>query len=300
LDISATPSISEWQVDVAVAAGVTVATWYGGGTNDIHVARVVGSEVSETRFENPTGRYILAPRIVGTDNHFYFVSGDNAYASGDIPYILFAASHNSGEAWTTLRSLGGEPFYERWGSLPAIAANGTDVIIVWGGHPETYANQDIYATSSTDGGTTWGNKVNLSNTVGIETPAEIASRGNIAVAAWYRMNDYLDQDAVLVAATSSDFGLSWDAPQDIAVVSGAGRDGGGRPVVVARSDRFEIIPRSGDSRFVSVDGAMWIVAPPPLDSLGRVTGGGGSAGPTTFLVGTTRDAEGVAFVESFD
>jgi len=301
LDISATPSISEWQVDVAVADGVTMATWYEGGTNDVLLTRVVGSEVSKTRFENPTGNYTLAPRIVGTGDHFYYVSGDNASASGSIPYILFAASHDSGRTWTTLRGLSGGPFYERWGSLPTVAANGTNVIILWRGRPEVFANQDIYATRSTDGGATWGNKVDLSNTGGIETPPEIASRGSTAVAAWYRMNSHLDQEVVLVTATSSDFGLSWGAPRDIAVVPGAGLDRSDRrPVVVARSDRFEIIPQSGDLRFASVDGAMWTVGPPPYGTLDRVRDGDGSAGPATILVGGTRNADGLTIIESLD
>jgi len=66
-----------------------------------------------------------------------------------------------------------------------IAVCGKNVYIVWTEIAGITGSRDIYLTQSTDGGTTFGNPINLSNNPGDSAYPQIAALGNSVYVVWY-------------------------------------------------------------------------------------------------------------------
>jgi hypothetical protein len=111
---------------------------------------------------------------------------------------------------TTLGILAAESAYgqakkspiEKKGEPAKIATSGDNVYIAWGsnktGHPE------IMFRASTDGGKTFGEKINLSNTTNVDSvDREIAASGNNVFVAWWERANQTNNEAVMKISTDN-------------------------------------------------------------------------------------------------
>jgi hypothetical protein len=88
---------------------------------------------------------------------------------------------------------------------PAVIS-GENVYIAWWTN-NTANNNEVMFRSSTDGGATFGDKINLSNTTNADsTRAEIAGEGDNVIVSWWETNQTSDTP---VARTSTDAGQTF-------------------------------------------------------------------------------------------
>jgi hypothetical protein len=111
---------------------------------------------------------------------------------------------------------------------PAVIS-GENVYIVWWTDKGTpNANGEVMFRASTDGGQTFGNKTNLSNTDTVDSiNAEIAAEGENVVVSWWETNQTSD---IPVARISSDGGQTFGPMMMLAAngtISGSTEEEGG-------------------------------------------------------------------------
>jgi hypothetical protein len=70
-------------------------------------------------------------------------------------------------------------------SAPAVAASGNNVYVVWHGPFLGGQSSDIHYRRSTDGGASFGDTMNLSNTAGVDSSSPaVAASGNSVYVVW--------------------------------------------------------------------------------------------------------------------
>ena len=95
---------------------------------------------------------------------------------------------------------------------PAIAVSGNHVYVVWDDNTETGEASEILYRRSVDGGATFGNTINLSNTAGFSGNSDIAVSGNNVYVVWNDNAEILYRRSVDGGATfGSIFNLSNNA-----------------------------------------------------------------------------------------
>ncbi len=112
----------------------------------------------------------------------------------------------------------------RSGDPAKIATSGDNVYIAWGsnntGHP------DIMFRASTDGGKTFGEKINLSNTSNVDSvDREIAASGSNVFVAWWERGNQTNNEAVMKIST--DNGKTFGPMLKLAANGTIGSSGGG-------------------------------------------------------------------------
>jgi hypothetical protein len=118
----------------------------------------------------------------------------------------------------------GSPGRHTSGDPAKIAISGDNVYIAWGsnntGHP------DIMFRASTDGGKTFGEKINLSNTSNVDSvDREVAASGNNVFVAWWERANQTNNEAVMKIST--DNGKTFGPILKLAANGTIGSTGGG-------------------------------------------------------------------------
>jgi hypothetical protein len=87
------------------------------------------------------------------------------------------------------------------------AITGENVYIAWWTNNTANKNEDVMFRASSDGGATFGDKINLSNTTNADsTRAEIAGEGDNVIVSWWETNQTSDTP---VARISTDAGQTF-------------------------------------------------------------------------------------------
>ena len=90
---------------------------------------------------------------------------------------------------------------QKKGEPAKIATSGDNVYIAWG--TNNTAHPEIMFRASTDGGKTFGEKINLSNTSNVDSvDREIAASGNNVFVAWWERGNQTDE-AVMKISTDN-------------------------------------------------------------------------------------------------
>jgi hypothetical protein len=88
-----------------------------------------------------------------------------------------------------------------------IAISGDNVYTAWWTNTTSNNNEEIMFRASTDGGQTFGDKINLSNTTDAESSrVEIAADGENVVVSWWEANQ---TDDIPIARVSTDGGQTF-------------------------------------------------------------------------------------------
>jgi hypothetical protein len=88
-----------------------------------------------------------------------------------------------------------------------VAISGDSIYIAWWTNNTANNNEEIMFRASTDGGATFGDKINLSNTTDAgSTRAEIAGEGDNVIVSWWETNQTSDTP---VARISTDSGQTF-------------------------------------------------------------------------------------------
>jgi hypothetical protein len=93
---------------------------------------------------------------------------------------------------------------DRWPCRGPVAITGDNIYVAWWTNNTANGNDEVMFRASTDGGATFGDKINLSNTTDSEsTRVEIAGEGETVVVSWWETNQTSD---IPVARISTDAG----------------------------------------------------------------------------------------------
>src|SRR5215213_503091 len=93
-----------------------------------------------------------------------------------------------------------QPFTEKRAPLAVTAEN---VYVAWWTNNTANNNEEIMFRASTDGGATFGDKINLSNTTNADsTRAEIAGEGSNVIVTWWETNQTADTPVARISADS--------------------------------------------------------------------------------------------------
>jgi hypothetical protein len=88
-----------------------------------------------------------------------------------------------------------------------IASSGDNIYMVWWTNNTSNGNNEVMFRSSTDGGQTFGDKINLSNTTNADsTRVEIDEEGDSVFVSWWETNQTSD---IPVAKVSTDAGQTF-------------------------------------------------------------------------------------------
>jgi hypothetical protein len=172
---SGTPAVAASENNVYVV-------WAGlgtGGRSDIFYRRSTDGGASFggiVNLSNTVGSSQF-PAIAASGNNVYVVWGERIESTPDRYEIFYTRSTDGGASFGDIVNLS---ITIGLSTFPAIAASGNNVYVVW--RDNSLGNPDIFYTRSTDGGASFGDIVNLSNTIGPSTfPAIAASRNNVYV-----------------------------------------------------------------------------------------------------------------------
>jgi hypothetical protein len=152
-------------------------------------------------------------RIVATgDARLYVAWQDSQSGTTDI-YV--ATSTDGGSTFGTPINVSNN---ELGSSLPQIAVSGSGdsndhVHITW--QDQTPGNQDILATTSTDGGSTFGTPINVSNMEGASQSPRIAIAPDNADAIHLVWHDSVSGTSDIYISTSTDGGSTFGTPIDV-------------------------------------------------------------------------------------
>ena len=115
------------------------------------------------------------PLVASSGNNVYVTWQDNVFGHNKhLNYdILFKSSSDGGHTFGDAINLSNNSGFSEH---PQISVNGNNVYVVWADN--TRLNRDIYITSSSDGGHTFGDAINLSNNAADSHNQEIAVLGN--------------------------------------------------------------------------------------------------------------------------
>jgi hypothetical protein len=111
------------------------------------------------------------PRIAASDNNVYAVWQDNTPGNSE---IFFAASSDSGTSFTSSVNLSNT---SQDSIAPQIAVSGSNVYVAWV-EKVSSSNWEVFFRRSTNGGASFDNAINLSNSPGISALAQILAYGN--------------------------------------------------------------------------------------------------------------------------
>lgn len=145
-----------------------------------------------------------APQVAVVGSNVYAAWMDNSAGHFD---IMFAESTDGGVTFSTPV---GVSRASQDAGYPQLAVSGNNVYITWT-NTMSDKNYDIYFTMSQDGGKTFGQPLNVSNSPGASGWSQLAVQGNIYVS-WV---DNTPGKFDIYIAKSSDGGKTFDAPVDV-------------------------------------------------------------------------------------
>src|SRR5215213_1052197 len=121
------------------------------------------------------------PLVASSDNNVYVTWQDNMFGRNkQLNYdILFKSSSDGGRTFGDVLNLSNNSGFSEH---PQISVNGNNVYVVWADN--TQLNRDIYLISSSDGGRTFGDVLNLSNNAGKSSFPKVSAFENNVYVAW--------------------------------------------------------------------------------------------------------------------
>jgi hypothetical protein len=174
---------------------------HGGAANDIFFIK---SSNNGTTFGSPIN---ISNNAGESTNQQIAVSGSNVYVTWqDLTpgnnEIFFAKSTNSGTSFSAATNLSNNAGAS---IFPQIAASGSNVYITW--EDLTPGNADTFFIKSSDSGTTFGSKVNLSNNAGASITPQIAASGTSVYVTW---DDFTPGNDEIFFSKSTDGGATFN------------------------------------------------------------------------------------------
>ncbi len=154
--------------------------------------------------ENTEGSF--APQISSDGDNVYVVWYDTAPGSPD---IFFARSTDGGLTFSDPKNIS-----ENTGGsqIPQISSNGNNVYVVWEDTTTTDGNSDIFFARSTDGGLTFSEPKNISESTGISSTTQISSDGDNVYVVWH---DDTPGNFDIFFARSTNGGLTFSEPENL-------------------------------------------------------------------------------------
>ncbi len=131
--------------------------------------------------------------------------------------IMFRKSENGGENWGQKLTL--YTGFDYGASYPVIAATGDHVYIAY--YRNTSGNSEIFMVKSTDGGQSFGNEMQVTNSINLAQVPQIVACGDTVLIAYEDRDENWDYQIMLTYST--DAGESWSGPQNLSNTSGNAR-----------------------------------------------------------------------------
>ena len=145
------------------------------------------------------------PQTESSQNKVYVVWQDNLFGDNRINYdILLKSSTDGGQTFGDVINLSNNSGFSEH---PQIAINGNNVYIVWADN--TSLNRDIYFISSTDGGQTFGDVINLSNNTADSYNQEISVSGDNVYVVWQDAQKFTQGNSSVSFISSNDGGSTF-------------------------------------------------------------------------------------------
>jgi hypothetical protein len=118
--------------------------------------------------------------------------------------VLIAATIAAASPLLQQQLVDGKAFLPSNFAKAPIAISGDNIYIAWQSNNTANGNEDIVFRASTDGGASFGDKINLSNTTDADSSrVEIAGEGDTVIVSWWETNQTSD---IPVARISTDAG----------------------------------------------------------------------------------------------
>ncbi|HEY5125564.1 MAG TPA: exo-alpha-sialidase [Ignavibacteria bacterium] len=187
---------------VAVSGEVVHIVWMDtrDGNYEIYYKRSTDGGLTwgaDTRLTNNTA-YSYRVSISLSASVVHIVWYDNRDGNYEIYY---KNSTDGGTTWGTDTRLTNAIFESYY---PSISASGSVVHVSW--HDMRDGNREIYYKRSTDGGTSWGSDVRLTNDTAYSYYSSIGVSGSVVHIVW---SDFRDSDYEIYYKRSTDGGSSW-------------------------------------------------------------------------------------------
>jgi len=145
------------------------------------------------------------PQTESSQNNVYVAWQDNLFGDNRINYdILLKSSNDGGQTFGDVINLSNNSGFSEH---PQVAINGNNVYIVWADN--TSLNRDVYLISSTDGGQTFGEAINLSNNGADSYNQEISVSGNNVYVVWQDSQKNSQDNSTISFISSNDGGSSF-------------------------------------------------------------------------------------------
>ncbi|MGI0042719.1 MAG: sialidase family protein, partial [Nitrososphaeraceae archaeon] len=165
------------------------------------------------------------------------VSGNEVYivwteVSSDKFDILLRKSTNGGASFGSIINLSEE--ISAFSEQPSVAASGNMVYVVWRETGSTY--DEIVYKRSTDGGTTFSKRDNLSNSVGNSALPMVAASGNNVYVFWIDGTTETNENFETLLRKSTDNGASFESTVNLS----NSNPNSGRGFVVAAGDNVYV------------------------------------------------------------
>ena len=131
--------------------------------------------------------------------------------------IMFRKSENGGENWGQKLTLYSSLDYGA--NYPVIAAAGDNVYVAY--YRNTTGNSEIFMVKSSDGGQSFGNEIQVTNSIHLAQVPQIVASGDTVVVAYEDRDENWDYQIMLTYST--DAGVSWSEAQNISNTTGDAR-----------------------------------------------------------------------------
>ena len=142
--------------------------------------------------------------------------------------ILLRKSTNGGASFGSIINLSEDlPGYSE---QPSVAVNGNDVYLVWRETTSNPSSDEIYYSRSTDGGVTFSDSINLSNTAGTSGVPVVANSGNNVYIAWADSGSLPASSSETLLRKSTDNGATFESTINL---SNSNFINSGKPSLVA-------------------------------------------------------------------
>jgi len=117
--------------------------------------------------------------------------------------IYYKRSTDGGSSWGPDTRLTNDPFASFY---PSVAVSGSVVHVVWHDQRDNSGIDEIYYKRSTDGGTSWGADIRLTNNIHNQQYPSVTVSGTVVHIVWH---DYRDGNSKIYYKRSTDGGSSW-------------------------------------------------------------------------------------------
>jgi hypothetical protein len=211
-NISNTPTANSEDVQISVEGNNVYLVWKDRpfGNDDILFARSTDGGLTFSEPDNirndPAGSQ--DPQISSEGNNVYvvwreFISPPNRFD------IFISMSTDGGQTFSEADNIGNNPDDA---FNPQISSQGNNVYVVWENDITTSDTTDIFFSFSQDGGQTFSDPFNISNSTGDSVDPQISSEGNNVYVVW---QDRTPGNTGILFARSIDGGLTFGEPDNI-------------------------------------------------------------------------------------